>query len=74
MPKQEDWITTKEAMQLTGYTMDYVQDLAREGKIKARKVATVWLVDRKSLLAHIKAARAHGEKPGRKRTIDIQNQ
>lgn len=63
-------LTTKEAADMTGYTVDYVQDLAREGKVKARKIATVWLIDRKSLLSHVKDARAQGDKPGRKRSID----
>lgn len=63
----EDWITVREAAELTGYALDYVRDLASEGKIKAKKVATVWLVSRKSLLAHQKKAGELGEKRGPKR-------
>lgn len=63
-------LTVKEAADITGYTVDYIQDLAREGKVKARKIATVWLIDRKSLLGHLKDARARGEKPGRKKGLD----
>ncbi len=61
-----EWITTKEAAELSGYAPDYVRDLAREGKIKARKVATVWLVSRKSLLAHKRQAEELGQKRGPK--------
>ncbi len=62
-----DWITTREAAELSGYALDYIQDLAREGKIQARKVATVWLVSRKSLRAHMRAAGELGEKRGPKK-------
>lgn len=61
-----DWITTDEAATLSGYDREYIRDLAREGKIKARKIATVWIVSRKSLEAHIRAAVELGEKRGPK--------
>lgn len=60
-------LTSKEAAELTGYSVDYVQDLAREGKVKARKILTVWLIDRKSLLEHNKNARKQGAKTGPKK-------
>lgn len=63
----EDWITIKEAAEVTGYAADYIRDLAREGKIAARKIATVWLVSRKNLLAHMRAANKLGEKRGPKK-------
>ncbi len=66
MAKQDDWITTKEASELTGYTPDYIRDLAALGKIQARRIATIWLVSKKSLLAHKRAADKLGEKRGRK--------
>ncbi len=51
-----DWITTTEAVALTGYHPDYLRDLIQEGKIKARKFGQVWQVNRKSLLAYVQAA------------------
>lgn len=62
----EDWITIREAAIFTGYAPDYLRDLASAGKIKAKKVATVWLVSKKSLLAHQKKAEKLGEKRGPK--------
>lgn len=66
MAKQDNWLTTQQAAELTGYTVFYIQDLAREGKVKAKKVSIVWLVERESLLNHVKQVRSQGEKPGPK--------
>jgi len=62
----EDWITTVEAAQLSGYHRDHILRLIAAGKVKARKFAVVWQVDRHSLLAYIKDAEKLGKKRGPK--------
>lgn len=64
-----EWISVTEAASLSGYHPVYLRDLLRAGKVKARKFATVWQVDRASLLAYVKAAEKMGAKRGRK--IDV---
>ena len=61
-----EWLTVNEAAKLSGYNPDYIRELIRQGKIKARKFSIVWMVDRISLLAFLKKAQAMGEKRGRK--------
>ena len=70
MAKQEDWLSITDASRLVGYHPDSVREWAMAGKVKARKVVTVWQVDRSSLLAYVRQAQEHGEKRGRKKKID----
>ncbi len=46
------FISAKRASELTGYTRDYVGQLARGGKIEARRIDRVWFIERDSLLKH----------------------
>lgn len=59
----EDWITTTEAAQLSGYDPEHVRRLARAGKIKARKWGRDWMIDGKSLLEYRKR---EGRRPKKK--------
>lgn len=61
-----DWLTVREATKLSGYNAEYITRLIREGKIKARKISIVWLVDRESLLAYLGKVQSLGDKRGRK--------
>ncbi|MDE3089635.1 MAG: helix-turn-helix domain-containing protein [Chloroflexota bacterium] len=61
-----DWLTIAEASKESGYSSEHLRDLMREGRIKARKFATVWQVNRVSLLAYLREQQAKGEKRGRK--------
>jgi hypothetical protein len=61
-----DWLTLKEAVTLSEYNPIHLRDLLRQGRIKGRKVVTVWLVSRKSLDAYLREQQAKGEKRGRK--------
>jgi excisionase family DNA binding protein len=61
-----DWITVREAAQLTGYHIEHIRRLTRAGKVNARKFATVWQVDRHSLLAYLKKTEELGERRGPK--------
>lgn len=58
----EDWITTQEAAELSGYHPEHLRRLIKQGYIKARKVSIVWLIDRQSLLEYIAQAKESGDK------------
>jgi excisionase family DNA binding protein len=58
----DDWITTNEAADLSGYHLVYLRTLIREGRIEARKFGPVWQVNRQSLMAYIKAAEQAADK------------
>jgi len=61
-----DWLTLKEAAKESGYNPIHLRDLLRQGRIKGRKVVTVWLVSKSSLTAYLREQQAKGEKRGRK--------
>ena len=61
-----DWLTTKEAAELTGYTTDHIRKMASAGKLKAQRWGRDWQIERRSLLAHVKAVAKLGRKRGRK--------
>ncbi len=62
----EDWLTTYEAVQISGYELDYIRKLVRAKKITGRKWGQSWQVSRKSLQEFIKSRGQQGEKRGRK--------
>lgn len=49
-----EYISTARAADLTGYTQDYVGQLARSGEVAARKVGRRWFTAREALLKHKK--------------------
>lgn len=58
----DDWITTQEAAELSGYHVNYLRKLIRRGDIRGRKVSIVWLVDRPSLLEYMAQAEKSDDK------------
>lgn len=62
----EDWITTREAVKLSGYHLDHIRRLTRAGEVKGRKIVIVWLVSRSSLMAYLRKQEQRGERRGRK--------
>ncbi len=64
-----DWITTADAVALSGYHPERIRELAREGKIKSQKWGRDWQISRSSLLKYLQAARKSGEKPGPKQRL-----
>jgi excisionase family DNA binding protein len=66
---EEAWLSVPDASQLSGYDADYIRKLIRSGKIEARKVVTVWLVDRASLMSYLKQAQRRGDKRGPKKPL-----
>jgi hypothetical protein len=57
----EDWITTGQAVKISKYHPERLRELAREGKIQARKFGTVWQINKPSLLAYLKSAKQSGD-------------
>ncbi len=47
-----EWITTKEAADLTGYNQEYIRQMIRAGRIDAEKKGRDWWVDRHSIESH----------------------
>ncbi len=47
------WMTTKEAAQLSGYDIQYVRRLARQGKIGAVKKGRDWWIDVEVFTAYL---------------------
>ena len=58
----EGWITTEEAVELTGFTRDWLWRLAREKRVLAAKVGRAWLFHRTSV-EDWKATAKTGPKP-----------
>ena len=50
----EDWLTTYEAVRISGYELDYIRKLIRAKKITGRKWGQSWQVSRTSLMAFLK--------------------
>lgn len=58
----EDWITSEEAAGLTGYEREYIRRLVRTEKVRARKFATIWQIERSSLLRYLEDSRASDDR------------
>jgi len=50
----KDYLSTAKASEVTGYTKDYVGQLARGGGILSKQVGNRWYVERSGILAHKK--------------------
>lgn len=61
-----DWITTAEAVQLSGYTRKHIARLLAAGSVKGQRFGRAWQVDRVSLLAYVRKVAKMGEKRGPK--------
>jgi excisionase family DNA binding protein len=61
---KDDWITTEDAASISGYHVDHVRRLIREGKVSARKWMRDWQVSRASLLDYISRMEEQGKKRG----------
>jgi len=48
------WITTREAAEISGYNLQHIRRIAREGLIKCQKWGQEWMIDRDSLADYIK--------------------
>jgi excisionase family DNA binding protein len=61
-----EWITTKAAAEISGYTRQHVRVLITSGKIKGQRFGREWQVSRAGLLAYIRKAEKLGAKRGPK--------
>jgi len=55
-----EWITTKEAAELTGYSSVTLRQFAREGRIKGRKWGRDWFLEKTSVLAYVEEMKRLG--------------
>lgn len=63
----DEWITTQEAAELSGYHPDHLRRLIRAGMVKAKKFGIVWQVNRQSLLDYMaQAAQSEDKRRGPK--------
>jgi excisionase family DNA binding protein len=58
----DDWITTTQAADLSGYHPERIRELIRDKKIEARKFGTVWQVSQGSLVAYLETAEKTGDR------------
>ena len=56
-----EWLTVKEAAELSGYHPEYIRRLIRDGEITAKKFSIVWMVNREALLSYLDKARNSGD-------------
>lgn len=47
-----DWITTKDAAELTGYSAAYFRQLITRGRLEAHKLGRDWVLDRSEVLKY----------------------
>jgi len=60
----DEWLTTSDAARLSGYHVERIRELIREGKIDARKFGPVWAVNRMSLIDYVRTVSKLGGKRG----------
>lgn len=62
----EEWITTNEAAEISGYHPEYIRKLLQAEKINGRKFGPTWQVDKHEFLAYLDRMSKQGEKRGPK--------
>jgi excisionase family DNA binding protein len=55
-----EWITTKEAAELTGYDPAHIRLLVRQEKIVGRKFGKAWMVNRESAKEYVEKMKELG--------------
>jgi len=58
----DEWLTTEQAAELSGYHVNYLRRLIRRGDLEGRKVSIVWLIRRQSLLDYMAQAEESDDK------------
>ena len=61
-----EWITTTEAVKLSGYSRKHVIRLVEAGTVRGQRFGQVWQVSRSSLMAYVRKAEKLGAKRGPK--------
>jgi excisionase family DNA binding protein len=67
----QDFITVEEAIQLSGYTAQYLRRMARQGRIQAMKFGHFWMVNLKSLQGYIERTQSLGSEDKRYGPRDV---
>ena len=67
-----DWITTREAAEISGYNRVYLYELIQKKRIEAQRFGPVWQIDRQSLQTYMQEVsksvdKRHGAKKRTKR-------
>jgi excisionase family DNA binding protein len=62
----QDWITTRQAAEISGYSMKHVRRLITSGKVTGQRFGRDWQISQASLLAYIRKAEKSGAKRGPK--------
>lgn len=62
-----EWITTAEAVELSGYHPVTLRKLLLSGKVQGQKWGREWQVSRTSLLAYVRKVEKLGKRRGPKR-------
>ena len=62
----EEWITTAEAADLSGYHPNHIRRLLKQGSVDGRKWGQAWQVNRASLFTYLDRIRKIGKKRGPK--------
>ena len=52
----EEWLTTQEAAELSGYHPEHLRRLLKARTIKGQKFGPVWQINRDSFVAYLEAA------------------
>lgn len=55
-----DWVTTKEAAELTGYTAAYFRRLIARGRLDTRKIGRDWVCDKSKVLENAEEMKRPG--------------
>lgn len=58
-----DWLTVREAAEMSGYHPEHITRLIRQGKLTAKKFSIVWQVNRESLLEYIASQKKPAKTP-----------
>ncbi len=61
-----EWLTTKQAAEITGYNAEYIRKLAQSSRIPAQKLGRDWVIQRADLLAYVRGVEKKGRKRGPK--------
>ena len=62
MDDGNDWITTQEAAELSGYHVNYIRQLLQADKLHGRKWGQAWQVSRQSLREYLATAETQPDK------------
>jgi len=58
----EEWLTTTEAAELSGYSVQYIQRLMRSGRVNARKFGPTWQISQESFAKYQEASEKSDDK------------